>query len=134
MSRISSDANPAILSCALVSIARAGNALAEPMTGSTAEIGAKMHEGPATALNALTDSGLVPDIKTTLTVKDACDPQQTAEIANRQAMGGAMLAVGNIALLSRYRLPTFTLKLENSISPDFMVDGDLLGSFGMKRQ
>ncbi|WP_161855429.1 hypothetical protein [Bradyrhizobium sp. CCBAU 051011] len=133
MSPISSDANPAILSFALVSIARAGDAFAEPMTRSTAEIGAKMHEGPATALDALTDSGLVPDIKTTSSVKDACDPQQTAEI-NRQAMSRARLAVSNIALLGRYRVPTFTLKLENSISPDFMVDGDLRGSFGMKRQ
>ncbi|WP_065756351.1 hypothetical protein [Bradyrhizobium paxllaeri] len=134
MSPISSDANPAILSFALVSIARAGDAFAEPMTRRTAEISAKMHEGPATALDALTDSGLVADIKTTLSVKDACDPQQTAEIANRQAMSRARLAVTNIALLGRYRVPTFTLKLENSISPNFMVDGDLPGSFGMKRQ
>ncbi|OCK59946.1 hypothetical protein LMTR3_20275 [Bradyrhizobium sp. LMTR 3] len=54
------DANPAILSCALVAIARADDVIAKPMTGSTAAI--------------------------------------------------------------------------NSISLGFMVDGDLLGSFGMKRQ
>ncbi|WP_156795743.1 hypothetical protein [Bradyrhizobium icense] len=92
MSRISSDANPAILSCAVVSSARAGDALAEPMTRSTAAIGAKMYEGRATAL-AFTDSGLIADIKTTLSlVEDVCDPQQTAEIANRQAMGGVRVS------------------------------------------
>ncbi|MCA6115037.1 hypothetical protein J6524_08965 [Bradyrhizobium sp. WSM 1738] len=89
MSRISSYANPAILSCALVSSARASDALAEPMTRSTAAIGAKMYEGRATALNAFTYSGLIADMKTTLSlVEDVCDPQQTAESANRQAMGG----------------------------------------------
>ncbi|MFH0301420.1 hypothetical protein AAFX91_30215 [Bradyrhizobium sp. 31Argb] len=123
MSRISSDANPAIRSGALRSAAPAGEAIARPMTGSIAAIGAQLRQGAATALDALTHSSQPPGIHTTLRVaKRACDPQQTAEISNPQMRP----AVGNIALLHRSRLRTFTLTRDNSVSLGFIIDGDLL--------
>ncbi|MGY3610663.1 MULTISPECIES: hypothetical protein [unclassified Bradyrhizobium] len=132
MSRISSDANPAIRSGALRSAAPAGEAIARPMTGSIAAIGAQLRQGAATALDALTHSSQPPAINTTLRVaKRACDPQQTAEISDRQARCRVRPAVGNIALLHRSRFRTFTLTRDNSVSLGFIIDGDLLGSFGM---
>ncbi|WOH63845.1 branched-chain amino acid ABC transporter substrate-binding protein [Bradyrhizobium sp. BWA-3-5] len=97
--RASSAACAAVLACALVSTAPAADisiAVAGPMTGSTAAIGAQLREGAAAAVDALNASGLLPDTKIILNVADdACDPKQAVAVANRLAADRVRLVVGH---------------------------------------
>ncbi|WP_027584067.1 branched-chain amino acid ABC transporter substrate-binding protein [Bradyrhizobium sp. Ai1a-2] len=95
----SSAASAAILTCVLVSTATAADihiAVAGPMTGSTAAIGAQLREGAVAAVDALNASGLLPGTKVILSVADdACDPKQAVAVANQLTADRVKLVVGH---------------------------------------
>ncbi|MGY8684593.1 branched-chain amino acid ABC transporter substrate-binding protein [Bradyrhizobium sp. UFLA05-153] len=97
--RMSSVAGAAVLASVLVSVASADDvyvAVAGPMTGSNAAIGAQMRFGASTAVDDLNSSGLLPELKIKLTVADdACDPKQAVAVANRLAADQVRLVVGH---------------------------------------
>ncbi|WOH75688.1 branched-chain amino acid ABC transporter substrate-binding protein [Bradyrhizobium sp. NDS-1] len=93
-------ATAALLSLILSSSARAKDvyiAVAGPMTGSTASLGAQIRDGAAAAVDSINESGLLPDTKLILRiVDDACDPKQAVAVANRLITDGIKLVVGHI--------------------------------------
>ncbi|WP_245309609.1 branched-chain amino acid ABC transporter substrate-binding protein [Bradyrhizobium retamae] len=99
ISRITTAASAAFLSCALASTAPAADvniAVVGPMTGSTAALGVQMRDGATAAVDALNASGLLPGIKVILSVADdACDPKQAVAVANRLTMDQVKLVVGH---------------------------------------
>ncbi|MET4262359.1 branched-chain amino acid transport system substrate-binding protein [Bradyrhizobium sp. S3.12.5] len=71
-------------------------ALAGPMTGSTAALGAQIRHGASAALDSINASGLLPDTKLILRIaEDACDPKRAVAIANRLTTDGIKLVVGH---------------------------------------
>lgn len=84
---------------ALMSAASAADiniAVAGPMTGSNAALGAQMRDGAAAAVDDLNASGLLPGTKVVLSVADdACDPKQAVVVANRLASDQVKLVVGH---------------------------------------
>jgi len=94
-----SAASAALLFCALASVARGAEvniAVAGPMSGSSAAIGAQMRDGAAAAVEALNASGLLLDTKVILSVADdACDPKQAVAVANKLATERVRLVVGH---------------------------------------
>ncbi|MCP3460644.1 branched-chain amino acid ABC transporter substrate-binding protein [Bradyrhizobium sp. CCGUVB23] len=97
--RMSSFACAAVLAFVLVSGASADDvyvAVAGPMTGSNAAVGAQMLYGASAAVDDLNSSGLLPEFKIRLTVADdACDPKQAVAVANRLAADQVRLVVGH---------------------------------------
>ncbi|MGY8663545.1 branched-chain amino acid ABC transporter substrate-binding protein [Bradyrhizobium sp. UFLA05-109] len=97
--RMSSAAGAALLAFVLVSAASADDvfvAVAGPMTGSNAAVGAQMRYGASVAVDDLNSSGLLPAYKIRLTVADdACDPKQAVAVANRLAADQVRLVVGH---------------------------------------
>ncbi|WP_409190529.1 branched-chain amino acid ABC transporter substrate-binding protein [Bradyrhizobium sp. RDM4] len=89
----------ALLSLALSSSARARDvyiAIAGPMTGSTAALGAQIRDGAAAAVDSINASGLLPDTRLILRIADdACDPKQAVAVANRLTSDGIKLVVGH---------------------------------------
>lgn len=89
----------AIQLLALMSAASAADiniAVAGPMTGSNAALGAQMRDGVAAAVDDLNASGLLPGTKVVLSVADdACDPKQAVVVANRLASDQVKLVVGH---------------------------------------
>jgi branched-chain amino acid transport system substrate-binding protein len=85
--------------CALLTTAHAADikiAVAGPMTGSTAAIGAQMKAGVTAAVDALNASGAFPGAKVKLVVADdACDPKQAVAVANRLVSDDVKLVVGH---------------------------------------
>ncbi|WP_445219930.1 branched-chain amino acid ABC transporter substrate-binding protein [Bradyrhizobium sp. Pa8] len=96
---ISSIAGAAVLASVLISVASADDvyiAVAGPMTGSNAAVGAQMRYGAGTAVNDLNSSGLIRDTKIRLSVADdACDQKQAVAVANRLAGDQVRLIVGH---------------------------------------
>lgn len=84
---------------ALMSAASAADiniAVAGPMTGSNAALGAQMRDGAAAAVDDLNASGLLPGTKVVLSIADdACDPKQAVVVANRLASDQVKLVVGH---------------------------------------
>lgn len=71
-------------------------AVAGPMTGSNAALGAQMRDGAAAAVDDLNASGLLPGTKVVLSIADdACDPKQAVVVANRLASDQVKLVVGH---------------------------------------
>ncbi|UFW71330.1 branched-chain amino acid ABC transporter substrate-binding protein [Bradyrhizobium sp. WU425] len=97
--RIHRLAAAALLSVALSSSARAKDvyiAIADPMTGSTAALGAQIRDGAAAAVDSINASGLLPDTRLILRIADdACDPKQAVAVANRLTTDGIKLVVGH---------------------------------------
>ncbi|MGY0576114.1 branched-chain amino acid ABC transporter substrate-binding protein [Bradyrhizobium sp. RDM12] len=92
-------ATAALLSLILSSSAWAKDvyiAVAGPMTGSTAALGAQIRDGAAAAVDSINASGLLPDTKLILRIADdACDPKQAVAVANRLTTDGIKLVVGH---------------------------------------
>ncbi|OSI35698.1 branched-chain amino acid ABC transporter substrate-binding protein [Bradyrhizobium canariense] len=89
----------ALVSLALSSSARSKDvyiAIAGPMTGSTAALGAQIRDGAAAAVDSINASGLLPDTRLILRIADdACDPKQAVAVANRLTSDGIKLVVGH---------------------------------------
>ncbi|MGY4315282.1 branched-chain amino acid ABC transporter substrate-binding protein [Bradyrhizobium sp. JR3.5] len=92
-------ATAALLSLILSSSAWAKDvyiAVAGPMTGSTAALGAQIRDGAVAAVDSINASGLLPDTKLILRIADdACDPKQAVAVANRLTTDGIKLVVGH---------------------------------------
>ncbi|UFW88307.1 branched-chain amino acid ABC transporter substrate-binding protein [Bradyrhizobium barranii] len=97
-------ATAALLSLILSSSAWAKDvyiAVAGPMTGSTAALGAQIRDGAAAAVDSINASGLLPDTKLILRIADdACDPKQAVAVANRLTTDGIKLVVGHFCSAS----------------------------------
>ncbi|OSI71079.1 branched-chain amino acid ABC transporter substrate-binding protein [Bradyrhizobium canariense] len=89
----------ALLSLALSPSAGAKDvyiAIAGPMTGSTAALGAQIRDGAAAAVDSINASGLLLDTRLILRIADdACDPKQAVAVANRLTSDGIKLVVGH---------------------------------------
>lgn len=70
-------------------------AVAGPMTGSTAAIGAQMKAGVMAAVDALNASGALGDKIELVVGDDACDPKQAVAVANRLVAEDVKLVVGH---------------------------------------
>ncbi|WP_439406348.1 branched-chain amino acid ABC transporter substrate-binding protein [Bradyrhizobium sp. DASA03076] len=95
----SSVAGAVVLASVLVSVASADDiyiAVAGPMTGSNAAVGAQMQYGANAAVDDLNSSGVFLDTKIRLIVADdACDPKQAVAVANRLVSDQVRLVVGH---------------------------------------
>src|SRR5262249_3158279 len=87
-----------VVAGALMTAAQAADikiAVAGPMTGSTAAIGAQMKAGVKAAVDAINAAGTL-GVRIELVVgDDACDPKQAVAVANRLAADNVKLVVGH---------------------------------------
>ncbi len=94
----------AFVASASTSVAPAADitiAVAGPMTGTTAALGAQMRDGAAAAVDALNTSGVLGGTNIVLRVADdACDPKQAVAVANRLTMDQVKLVVGHFCSAS----------------------------------
>jgi branched-chain amino acid transport system substrate-binding protein len=91
-------AGVALLTCALMTPTRAADikiAVAGPMTGSTAAIGAQMKAGVTAAVDALNAAGTLGAKVELVVADDVCDPKQAVAVANRLAADAVSLVVGH---------------------------------------
>jgi len=91
-------ASAIVLAGALTTVAEAADikiAVAGPMTGSTAAIGAQMKAGVSAAVEALNASGTLGARIELVVADDACDPKQAVAVANRLAADNVKLVVGH---------------------------------------
>ncbi len=95
--RIFSFASAAIFASMLTPTAGAVHvniAVAGPMTGSAAALGAQMRDGTVTAAEASNASGLLPSTGILRVADDTCDPKQVVAASDQLTMEDVKLVVG----------------------------------------